>query len=136
MVRVGEQADADRRTEHRGLGDCGALNTWVWDGKAFVSTDQQLMGECRGVPLEDGTATAETVRRLAPARVVLTLREGRKREVRRMLQAVGHRVVRLCRVRYGPIRLGALPPGRWRRLAPHEVAALRRIVRAAEDNGE
>jgi len=55
----------------------------------------------------------------------LTLEEGRKREVRRMLESVGHPVERLVRVRYGPIALGALPQGRWRRLDRDEVTALR-----------
>ena len=90
----------------------------------------------RGVQLEDGPARAQRVRRLAPARIALTVREGRKREVRRMLEAVGRRVMSLRRVRYGPIRLGALPSGRWRRLAPQEVAALRRLVHADEQDGE
>jgi 23S rRNA pseudouridine2605 synthase len=90
----------------------------------------------RGVQLEDGPARAQRVRRLAPARIALTVGEGRKREVRRMLEAVGRQVMSLRRVRYGPIRLGALPRGRWRRLAPQEVAALRRLVHADEQDGE
>ncbi|MBI4498901.1 MAG: rRNA pseudouridine synthase [Chloroflexi bacterium] len=58
----------------------------------------------------------------------IVLQEGRKREVRRLCEAVGHPVQRLVRVRYGPVPLGALPPGRWRRLSPTEVEALRRGV--------
>jgi 23S rRNA pseudouridine2605 synthase len=80
------------------------------------------------VELDDGPARAARARRLAPARLALTLREGRKREVRRMLEAAGQRVVRLRRVRYGPIRLGALPAGRWRHLSAEEIAALQRSV--------
>jgi len=86
---------------------------------------QQLL---RGVELDDGLARAERARRLASARLALTLREGRKREVRRMLEAAGHRVIRLRRVRYGPIRLGTLPAGRWRHLSAEEIAALQRSV--------
>jgi 23S rRNA pseudouridine2605 synthase len=67
-----------------------------------------------GVELDDGPARAEAVRRVG-RRVRLTLREGRKREVRRMLAACGHDVRRLRRVRYGPIELGELEPGAWRR---------------------
>lgn len=82
-----------------------------------------------GVELEDGPARAIRAERL-PRRggrsvVVLVLTEGRKREVRRMLAAVGHPVVRLVRVRFGPIELGDLPPGGWRELEPDEVRALR-----------
>jgi hypothetical protein len=44
----------------RGLGDCGAVNTWVWDGKAFAPTAQDLMGECRGVGPDDWVTTWRT----------------------------------------------------------------------------
>jgi hypothetical protein len=44
----------------RGLGDCGAVNTWVWDGKAFAPTAQDLMGECRGVSPDDWVTTWRT----------------------------------------------------------------------------
>ncbi len=57
--------------------------------------------------------------------VAVTLHEGRKRQVRRMLAAVGHQVVRLIRVRVGPLWLGNLPPGRWRALTAEEVRRLR-----------
>jgi 23S rRNA pseudouridine2605 synthase len=87
----------------------------------------------RGVQLDDGRAQARTVRRKGGNRVVLTLQEGRKREVRRMFAELGYRVVRLRRVRYGPIRLGDLPPGEWRELDARELQALRRVKRAGED---
>src|SRR5688572_5913931 len=95
---------------------------------ALPIADDVLEQLTRGVELDDGPARAERARRLAPARLALTLREGRKREVRRMLEAAGHHVVRLRRVRYGPIRLGELPPGRWRHLSPEEIAAVQRSV--------
>jgi 23S rRNA pseudouridine2605 synthase len=83
----------------------------------------------RGVLLEDGPARAEQARRLHSHQdgtwLVLVLREGRYREVRRLCRAVGLRVRRLIRVAFGPVHLGALAPGRWRELAPAEVAALR-----------
>ncbi len=83
-----------------------------------------------GVTLEDGRARARGLRRV---RVTddgrelwaVTMREGRKREVRRMFEAVGSPVRRLRRVRYGPIELGTLRPGAWRQLGPAEVRALR-----------
>ncbi len=56
--------------------------------------------------------------------VRLVIREGRKRQVRRMLAAVGHRVLALHRVRFGPIKLGDLPQGQTRELTPQETAAL------------
>lgn len=87
----------------------------------------------RGVQLDDGRARARSVRRRGGQRVVLTLQEGRKREVRRMFAELGHDVKRLRRVRYGPIRLGDLQPGEWRALDDRELAALRRVRRAGED---
>ncbi len=60
--------------------------------------------------------------------VSLTLYEGRTRQVRRMLESVGHPVVRLRRVRIGPIADARLPLGRYRHLSPGEVDALRRAV--------
>jgi pseudouridine synthase len=89
----------------------------------------------RGVQLDDGRARAHTVRRKGGRRVVLTLREGRKREVRRMFAELGYDVIRLRRVRYGPIRLGDLPAGEWRELDERELDALRRVKRAGDDKG-
>jgi len=62
----------------------------------------------------------------------ITIHEGRKRQVRRMCEAVGHPVQRLVRVRFGPLALGALPSGRARPLTPDELRAL---VRAADGDG-
>ncbi len=56
--------------------------------------------------------------------VSLVLTEGRKREVRRMLSAVGHPVLRLARVRFGRVELGDLEPGAWRPLEPFELEAI------------
>lgn len=79
----------------------------------------------RGVQLEDGPARAERAKLRGERSVVLTLREGRNREVRRMFEAVGRRVTRLRRLRYASVTLGALRPGELRRLRTDEVAALR-----------
>ncbi|WP_249009395.1 pseudouridine synthase [Conexibacter sp. DBS9H8] len=77
-----------------------------------------------GVLLEDGPTAPAEVRVLGPGRLEITLREGRKRQVRRMCAAVGHRVRTLQRVGFGPLQLGPLPAGAARRLTPAEVAAL------------
>ena len=58
----------------------------------------------------------------------ITIREGRKRQVRRMTAAVGHPTLRLVRVAIGPLSLGALPPGAWRELTEDERAALFRAI--------
>ncbi|MGE3275552.1 MAG: pseudouridine synthase [Vicinamibacterales bacterium] len=61
-------------------------------------------------------------------KLILTLREGRNRQVRKMCAAVGHPVRRLVRVRMGPLTLGTLRPGEWRELTPQEVAKLRKAA--------
>ena len=95
------------------------------------SIGERSMGRLvRGVELEDGVARARSARRVAGAkgraaiRIVMT--EGRKREVRRMLEAVGLPVRRLVRIRVGPIRLGRLRPGQVRELNSAEVRELMR----------
>ena len=77
-----------------------------------------------GVELEDGITAPARVRRLGERQIEIVLREGRNRQVRRMAEAVGNRVVALRRVRFGPIELGGLPEGGARRLSGEEVARL------------
>jgi 23S rRNA pseudouridine2605 synthase len=81
-----------------------------------------------GVVLDDGKTAPAEVRRLTPERLEIILREGRKRQVRRMCEAVGHRVVELERIAFGPLRLGDLPLGRHRLLKAAEVEQLRRAA--------
>jgi 23S rRNA pseudouridine2605 synthase len=78
-----------------------------------------------GVELDDGVTAPATARCLAPSIVELTLHEGRNRQVRRMLEAVGHPVRRLHRSVYAGLTLEGLEPGRWRELEPSEVQRLR-----------
>jgi 23S rRNA pseudouridine2605 synthase len=82
----------------------------------------------RGVELEDGVTAPARARRPAAGRVELTIHEGRNRQVRRMLEAVGHPVRRLHRSRYGPLTLEGLELGEWRELAADEIARLRRLA--------
>ncbi|CAB4934762.1 unannotated protein [freshwater metagenome] len=78
-----------------------------------------------GVQLEDGPTLPAGVELLNPKLLRITLREGRKRQVRRMLDAVDHPVLSLRRVKLGPLDVGALKPGEWRTLEASEIAALR-----------
>ncbi|MBN2379995.1 rRNA pseudouridine synthase [candidate division WOR-3 bacterium] len=81
-----------------------------------------------GVVLEDGPTLPIDVRTVSPRRLELTMREGRKREIRRLFAHFGHRVVRLRRVAFGPLTLKDIPPGSSRPLTPEELELLRRAV--------
>jgi 23S rRNA pseudouridine2605 synthase len=80
-----------------------------------------------GVELEDGLTAPARVRRLGGDEIELTIHEGRNRQVRRMCEAVGHPVLALVRVRFGPLSLGDLQPGAHRRLREAEVERLRAL---------
>jgi 23S rRNA pseudouridine2605 synthase len=86
--------------------------------------DSELRALRDGVELEDGRTAPARVRRIAADTLEITIHEGRKRQVKRMCEAVGHPVKRLERVAFGPLALGDLPQGRWRRLSDDEVEAL------------
>jgi 23S rRNA pseudouridine2605 synthase len=88
-------------------------------------TDDDIRRLREGIELDDGPTRPARVRRVGPE-VEIVLREGRKRQVRRMLEAVGHPAVELRRVAFGPLRLAGLPPGAARRLTAREVETLRR----------
>jgi 23S rRNA pseudouridine2605 synthase len=78
----------------------------------------------RGVVLDDGPTAPARVRRIAADTLELTIHEGRKRQVRRMCERVGHPVRALARTAIGPLELGELRPGAHRRLSEVEIAAL------------
>ena len=77
-----------------------------------------------GVRLDDGMTAPARVRRVGPDVLEITIHEGRKRQVRRMCEAVGYPVVSLKRVCFGPLALGRLAPGTARQLSPDEIAEL------------
>jgi 23S rRNA pseudouridine2605 synthase len=81
-----------------------------------------------GIELEDGITAPTKVALVEPTVVRLTLHEGRKRQVRRMCEAVGHPVVRLVRTRIGPLADRSMAPGEWRELKLDEVRALERAT--------
>jgi 23S rRNA pseudouridine2605 synthase len=84
-----------------------------------------------GVALDDGPAKADQAGYVGddPRVVAVAIHEGRNRQVRRMFEALGHTVEVLDRTHYAGLTLGGLRRGRWRRLHPHEVNALRRLVK-------
>lgn len=108
-------------------------------GEVTAETARKLAA---GVELEDGRTNPCRVRVLGydarddSSRLVLVLREGRKRQIRRSLRELGHPVRRLVRVRMGPLRLGELPRGRARELTARERHALERLAGAAQRGGK
>ncbi len=85
----------------------------------------------RGIELEDGTARADEVAYLDPRvknELGIELHEGRNRQIRRMMERLGHDVVHLERVNYAGLTTEGVPRGQWRRLGRREVKALRRQV--------
>jgi 23S rRNA pseudouridine2605 synthase len=98
-------------------------------------TDAQLDELRAGVTLDDGPTSPAEVRRVDGACIELTIHEGRNRQVRRMLEAVGHRVKRLHRSRYAHLTLEGLGPGAWRLLEPFEVERLRTATRDSQPPG-
>jgi pseudouridine synthase len=91
-------------------------------------SDDVLRRLADGVELEDGMTAPAEVRRLGPSLVELSIHEGRNRQVRRMLEAVGHPVRQLHRTRYARLTVRDLAPGEWRELGDEELRALRGIV--------
>lgn len=87
----------------------------------------------RGIELEDGETQPVQIlsshQSGGETELRLELREGRKREIKRIFAALGHEVLYLERVRVGPLRLGDLAPRAWRRLSPEEIDALRAACR-------
>jgi 23S rRNA pseudouridine2605 synthase len=88
-----------------------------------------------GVELEDGLTAPAEVERVGDREIEVTIREGRKRQVRRMAEAVGNSVESLTRVRVGSLLLGGLASGEARRLADDEVRSLWEDSRPMEDDG-
>lgn len=87
----------------------------------------------RGIHLAEGVARVDEIyvhaRRGKSTALEIVLSEGRNREIRRILARVGHKVLELLRIGVGPVRLGKLSPGAYRRLTRAEVESLQRISR-------
>ena len=95
-------------------------------------TESELSSLRSGIDLDDGRTSPARVSVLGSSgkttRVEIAIREGRKRQVRRMFSAVHHPVLELHRETFGPIGLGGLAPGQWRELTADEIALLRSTV--------
>jgi len=97
-----------------------------------VLKDEEIARLERGVRLEDGMTSPAHVKKVrkveANSWLEITIREGRKHQVKRMLEVVGHPVLKLLRIRMGPLALGNLEPGEFRFLTDREANALRELV--------
>jgi pseudouridine synthase len=91
-------------------------------------SDEALARLADGIELEDGRTAPAQARRLGPSRIELSIHEGRKHQVKRMLEAVGHPVRGLHRSRYAGLTVEGLEPGAWRELDPGEVDSLRQAI--------
>ena len=90
--------------------------------------NQKVKQLSQGVEIDDGVVTAPARIRILSRdrrRIEIIIREGKKRQVKRMLRAVGNRVTSLKRVAIGPVQLGDLPRGKWRKLTSREIQALK-----------
>ena len=107
----------------------GVEKTYVVDVEGEPS-DAALRTLAEGLELEDGPTAPARARRVAPSRLELTIHEGRKHQVKRMLEAVGHPVTRLHRSAYAGVSADDLDPGAWRELTETEVEQLRSSARS------
>src|SRR5690606_9381680 len=87
----------------------------------MVLSDEDIQDLLGGVEVEPGVTFACAAVETTKNGYRLTLTEGKKREIRRLLRALGHTVVDLKRIAFGGVRLGDLPEGKWRELAKEEV---------------
>ncbi|MDD4311810.1 MAG: pseudouridine synthase [Eubacteriales bacterium] len=102
----------------------------ICDGKLQPSEIASLVN---GVTLDDGMTAPARVTHVRPTKTgdtsfLITIHEGKNRQIRRMLEAIGHRTLRLKRERFGPLSLGELQPGEIRRLTPDEMRSLRHAL--------
>ena len=122
LILLTNDGDLANRLTHPSFEVPKTYRAQVAGGHVGVAALRRLR---EGVKLEDGTTSPARVRQLEPGVLEITIHEGRKRQVKRMCEAVGHRVVALERVAFGPLRLTGLAPGASRRLSPAEVQRLR-----------
>ncbi|WP_018467557.1 pseudouridine synthase [Calidithermus timidus] len=120
LLLLTNDGDLTQRLTHPRYGVRKVYRAWCRGGELSQAACRKLV---EGVELDDGLARAIEAKPVSGG-VRLVMAEGRKREVRRMLKAVGYPVERLVRTRIGMLELGELKPGEWRYLGPEEISAL------------
>jgi 23S rRNA pseudouridine2605 synthase len=114
----------------------------VVDGSVNPKELEQLekgiwLADKEGQGFKTGRSHIRIVKRMREKSILeITIREGRNRQVRRMLAGVGHKVKDLTRVKMGPLSLEGLAPGQFRELTPREVKELQRLARGDREKGE
>ncbi|MBE5779338.1 MAG: rRNA pseudouridine synthase [Clostridiales bacterium] len=98
---------------------------------SYQVTEQEARRLAAGV-MVDGRKTARAKTKILSVQnlftdMLITIHEGRNRQVRKMVEQIGHEVVMLRRIRFGPIKLGELPRGQWRKLTNEELDALKKL---------
>jgi 23S rRNA pseudouridine2605 synthase len=125
LILVTNDGDLANRLTHPRYGVPKTYRVQV-AGRPTPETLRKLQ---RGVHLAEGVARADRVKvkshHKESTTLEIVLREGRNREIRRILARLGHKVLHLTRTAVGPVRLEHLPPGRWRQLTHNEIHALR-----------
>ena len=94
-------------------------------------SEEEIRRLRRGVMIDEKLTSPAEVRLIRRETfdtvLLISIHEGRNRQVRKMLEAIGHQVVSLKRVEFGPVSLGDLPRGQWRRLTEREVSKLKAL---------
>ena len=128
LLLLTNDGDLANRVAHPSHGVDKEYLVEVDGGQVAAGAIRQLRD---GVLLDDGVTAPAKVSQPDPGVLRITIHEGRNRQIRRMCEAVGHRVTRLVRTRIGPITDRALAPGSWRELSTDEWRSLTEAVAAA-----
>jgi len=125
LILLTNDGELAERLMHPRYGLTKVYRARVWPARVPPAALETLR---KGVELDDGKTAPARVRQVGTGVLEIAIREGRKRQVRRMVEAIGHRVVALERVAFGPIGLRDLEPGRSRRLKEREIERLRKAA--------
>lgn len=127
LTNDSQLAEAMTNPEHK------VAKTYLVKASTLLS-DEQLGKLAHGVELSDGMTGPAIVRRVRDSEkytfLELTITEGRNRQVRRMMEALGSKVLKLVRTNLGPLTLAGLRMGEWRNLTPQEIALLKKTARS------
>jgi len=96
--------------------------------ETYIPVKDDINAILQGIPADEGRLKAKSFEQVSPKKIKIVLKEGRKREIRRMLGYLGYKVRRLKRVREGPVSLGDLKPGQYRFLTKKEIEKLKKEV--------